>query len=168
MRVLKLIGNLKSARGADACDTRTTPPTFHIPHSALRSRRSAVRSQLGYSLLELMIAMFIMIVLISVAVPSYQRAMQGARESVLKENLWQMRRAIDQYRADKGKGPTSLDDLVTAKYLRERPIDPMTEASEWNEVTDTDSSTPEAEPGLTDIKSTSDGVDSDGKAYSEY
>jgi general secretion pathway protein G len=134
----------------------------------IRSPQSAVRSQKGYSLLELMIAMFIMIILISVAVPSYQRAMQAARETVLKENLWQMRRAIDQYNADKGKPPQTLDDLVTAKYLRERPIDPMTEEDKWNEVMETDTTSATAEQGMSDIKSASDGVDSEGKAYSEY
>ncbi len=122
----------------------------------------------GFSLLELMIAMFIIVILISVAVPSYQRAMQNARETVLKENLWQMRRAIDQYQADKGKPPQSLDDLVTAKYLRERPVDPITETTDWNEVMEADSTDSEAEPGMSNIKSASDGVDSEGKAYSEY
>lgn len=115
-----------------------------------------------------MIAMFIIIILISVAVPSYQRAMQNARENVLKENLWQMRKAIDQYNADKGKPPQNLDDLITAKYFRERPVDPITDTTEWNEVMEADSSSSDAEPGLKDIKSTSDAVDSDGKAYSEY
>ncbi len=115
-----------------------------------------------------MIAMFIIIILISVAVPSYQKAMQSARESVLKENLWQMRRAIDQYNADKGKPPQSIDDLVTGKYLRDRPIDPMTEKDDWNEVMDTDASSETTESGLKDVKSSSDRVDSDGKAYSEY
>lgn len=132
---------------------------------------SAVRrsgSNRGFSLLELMIAMFILIILISVAVPSYQRAIQGARESVLKENLWQMRRAIDQYHADKGKPPQTLDDLVSAKYLRERPIDPMTEKDDWTEVIGENSESSEGEQGLTDVRSSSDGVDSDGKAYSEY
>lgn len=126
------------------------------------------RDQKGFSLLELMIAMFIIIVLISVAVPSYQRAMQNARENVLKENLWQMRRAIDQYAGDKGHPPQSIDDLITAKYLRERPIDPMTEKDDWNEITEADNSTAEAEVGLKDVKSSYDGVDADGKAYSEY
>lgn len=134
----------------------------------LRSPQSAVRSQNGFSLLELMIAMFIIIILISVAVPSYQKAMQNARETVLKENLWQMRKAIDQYNADKGKPPQSLDDLVKGNYFRERPTDPMTDTTEWNEVMDQDNSSSEAEPGMKDIKSTSDGVDSEGKAYSEY
>ncbi|MCC7307223.1 MAG: type II secretion system protein [Acidobacteria bacterium] len=131
-------------------------------------RARTKRRQLGYSLLELMIAMFIIIILISVAVPSYQKAMQNARETVLKENLWQMRRAIDQYSADKGKPPQTVDDLVTAKYLRERPTDPMTEKDEWREVMETDSTSETAEAGMTDVKSTSDGVDSEGKAYSEY
>ena len=131
-------------------------------------RARTKRRQLGYSLLELMIAMFIIVILISVAVPSYQRAMQNARETVLKENLWQMRRAIDQYQADKGKPPQSLDDLVTAKYLRERPVDPITETTDWNEVMEADSTDSEAEPGMSNIKSASDGVDSEGKAYSEY
>lgn len=134
----------------------------------LRTPHFAVRTQKGFSLLELMIAMFIIIVLISVAVPSYQRAMQNAREAVLKENLWQMRKAIDQYTADKGKPPQTLDDLITAKYLRDRPIDPMTEKDDWNEVMGTDQTNSEAEQGLTDIKSSSDGVDLEGKAYSEY
>ncbi|NOT47845.1 MAG: type II secretion system protein [Acidobacteria bacterium] len=134
----------------------------------IRGSRSAIRVQKGFSLLELMIAMFIIIILISVAVPSYQRAMQNARETVLKENLWQMRKAIDQYNADKGRPPQSLDDLITAKYFRERPVDPMTDNTDWNEVMDTDNSSSEAEPGMKDIKSTSDGVDSDGKAYTEY
>ncbi len=133
-----------------------------------RSPRSVFRSQKGFSLLELMIAMFILIILISVAVPSYQRAVQSARESVLKENLWQMRRAIDQYHGDKGRPPKSLDDLVTARYLRERPIDPITEQDDWTEITETDDFSANGEAGLTDIKSASDGVDADGKAYREY
>ena len=129
--------------------------------------RSAFRDQKGFSLLELMIAMFILIILISVAVPVYQRTVQHARETVLKENLWQMRRAIDQYSSDKGKPPQTLEDLVTAKYLREVPLDPIEDKAEWTEVT-TDDTENEAEQGLKDVKSTSDGSDSDGKAYNDY
>lgn len=126
------------------------------------------RSQVGFSLLELMIAMFILIILISVALPTYQRSVQQARETVLKENLWQMRRAIDQYTADKGKLPGSVDDLVDAKYLREKPIDPLTEKNEWDEVQGEDTTTPDAEQGLKDVKSLAEGSDSEGKLYSEY
>ncbi len=140
---------------------RMSKPVFRISQTASGGQK-------GYSLLELMIAMFIIIVLISVAVPSYQNAMRNAREAVLKENLWQVRKAIDQYTADKGKPAQSLDDLVTGKYLRERPIDPMTEKDDWNEVMGSDSTSENAEQGLTDIKSASNEVDSEGKAYSEY
>ncbi len=122
----------------------------------------------GFSLLELMIAMFIMIILLSVALPTYQRSVQHARETVLKENLWQMRRAIDQYAADKGRLPGSLDDLVTDRYLRERPVDPITEKTEWDEVIGEDPLSSDGEQGLTDVKSTSEGSDSEGKSYRDY
>ncbi len=115
-----------------------------------------------------MIAMFILIILISVAVPTYQRTVQNARETVLKENLWQMRRAIDQYHSDKGKPPQTIRDLVTDKYLREVPVDPITEKSEWSEIKGEDPSSPQAEQGMKDVKSTSEGADAEGKAYADY
>jgi general secretion pathway protein G len=115
-----------------------------------------------------MIAMFIMIILLSIAVPTYEKSVRQARETVLKENLWQIRRAIDQYTADKGKLPSSMDDLVTGKYLREMPIDPMTDKAEWQEVQGEDSNSPDSTQGLKDVKSTAEGQDSDGKAFSEY
>ncbi len=134
---------------------------FRIPPSAFRIQK-------GFSLLELMIAMFILIILISVALPTYQRSVQHARETVLKENLWQMRRSIDQFSADKGKAPQSIDELVEAKYLREKPIDPITEKHEWKEIMGEDPSSPAAEQGLQNVKSTSDEKDAEGKAYEEY
>ena len=73
--------------------------------------QSSGRCAKGFSLLELMIAMFILIILLSVALPTYQRSVQHAKETVLKENLWQMRKAIDQYASDKGKYPQSLDEM---------------------------------------------------------
>ena len=115
-----------------------------------------------------MIAMFILIILLSVAFPTYQRSVQHAREVVLKENLWQMRRGIDQFTSDKGKLPKSIDELVEMKYLREKPIDPVTEKDDWEEVQGEDSLTPDGEQGLKDVKSSAPGVDSDGKEYKEY
>ncbi len=79
-----------------------------------------------------------------------------------------MRRAIDQFSADKGKGPQSVDELVEGKYLREKPIDPITEKSEWDEVQGEDPSSPDAEQGLKDVKSTADGQDAEGKNYADY
>src|SRR5690349_16950559 len=134
-------------------------------HGDADTRRNG---QKGFSLLELMIAMFILIILISVALPTYQRSVQHARETVLKENLWQMRRAIDQYSADKGKLPQSLDDLVQDKYLRSKPIDPMTEKEEWDEVMGADPSSPDENQGLQDVKSMAEGEDSEGVPFSKY
>lgn len=122
----------------------------------------------GFSLLELMITMFILIILISVAVPTYQRSVQHAREVVLKENLFQMRRAIDQFHADKQKLPKSVDELVEAKYLREKPIDPILDKAEWDEVQGEDSSSPDAEAGLKDVRSLAQGVDSENIEFSKY
>jgi general secretion pathway protein G len=115
-----------------------------------------------------MIAMFIMIILISVAVPTYERSVRQAKETVLRESLWQMRRAIDQYHADKGKLPASIEDLVSAKYLRERPIDPIRDATEWNEVMGEDTNSPDGEEGMVDVESTAEGTDSEGKPYTKY
>lgn len=122
----------------------------------------------GFSLLELMISMFILIVLLSIAIPTYQRSIQHAEETVLKENLWQIDRAIDQYTTDKGKLPKSIDDLVDAKYLRERPVDPTLQTTDWEEVQGPDPNSPEGEEGLVDVKSTNTAQDSEGKPYNEY
>jgi general secretion pathway protein G len=127
-----------------------------------------IRREGGFSLLELMIAMFILIILLSVAVPTYQRSVQQAKETVLKENLWQMRRAIEQFSGDKGKLPQNVDELVEAKYLRERPIDPVLESTEWEEVQGEDPNSTDGEQGMVNVKSTAPGTDSNGKAFSEY
>ena len=133
-----------------------------------KTGRKEIRNQKGFSLLELMIGMFIMVILLSVALPTYYRSVQYARENVLKQNLWQMRRAIDQYAADKGKLPQSLDDLVEKKYLSEKPVDPILEKTEWNEIFGDDPNSTESEQGLINVKSTVDGEDSDGKKYADY
>jgi general secretion pathway protein G len=130
--------------------------------------RSTAPGEKGFSLLELMIAMFILIILISVALPTYQKSVQHARETVLKENLWQMRRSIDQFSSDKGKLPTSIDDLVSSKYLREKPIDPITEKDEWNEVQGDDPNSSDGGQGLVNVKSLAEGDDSDGVPFSKY
>lgn len=135
---------------------------------AVKRRVHARAGSRGFSLLELMIAMFIMIILLSIAIPTYQRSVQQARETVLKENLWQMRRAIDQYSADKGKLPKSIDELVEGKYLREKPVDPILEKAEWDEVQGEDTNTPDGESGLKDVKSLAEGEDQDGVAYNKY
>jgi len=127
-----------------------------------------LRQEKGFSLLELMIAMFILIILLSVALPTYQRSVQYAKETVLKENLWQMRKAIDQYASDKGKFPPSLESLVEGKYLREMPIDPILERAEWESITGEDPLNPDGEDGVVNVKSVAEGQDSEGKKYEDY
>lgn len=119
--------------------------------------------------MELLIAMFILIILLSISVPTYQRSVQHAREVVLKENLFQMRRSIDQYTADKGKAPQSLEDLVEARYLRDIPKDPINlEKREWDPEMGDDPNSNEGEQGLVDVRSLAEGEDNDGVAYSDY
>jgi general secretion pathway protein G len=134
----------------------------------IQKSRFKIQNCKGFTLLELMISMFIIIILLSVALPAYQRSVQHARETVLAENLYQMRRAIDQYTADKGKAPQSVDDLVTGEYLREKPVDPITYKTEWSEIMDDDPNSSESESGLKDVKSLAEGEDSEGKKYEDY
>src|SRR5688572_30136447 len=141
-------------------------PSIQNLKSKIQNPKS--KTERGFSLLELMIAMFVLIILLSVAFPTYQRSVQHARETVLKENLWQMRRAIDQYTSDKGRLPKSVEELVEGKYLRETPVDPITEEAEWDPVMGEDSLTPEGEEGLKDVKSLAEGQDSEGKPYRDY
>ena len=141
--------------------------TANLKNRIVRSAAHRGR-QRGFSLLELMMAIFILIILLSVALPAYQRSVQHARETVLKQNLWEMRRQIDQYSADKGKLPQSLQELVNGKYLREVPVDPITEQATWNEIQGEDPNSTENGSGLVNVKSLAEGEDSEGKAYQEY
>lgn len=121
----------------------------------------------GFTLLELMIVMFILVIMAAVALPQYQKIMLHARESVLRDDLYQMRRAIDQYAADKGKLPQSLDDL-TGQYIREIPVDPITEQKDWNVTTGEDPNATDGGQGVTDVHSSSPEVSSEGTPYSEW
>src|ERR1051325_4531299 len=85
----------------------------------------------GFTLLELMIVISIIIILAAVALPQYHKTIMHARETVLKDDLFKFRSLIDQYAADKGKLPQSLDDLVSAGYMREIPKDPITDQKDW-------------------------------------
>jgi general secretion pathway protein G len=122
----------------------------------------------GFSLLELVMVMFVIIILASIAMPIYQNTVQHARETVLHETLFSLRKQIDQYTADKGKLPKTLDDLVTEKYIREKPKDPISEQTEWDEILGEDPNSSEGEQGLVEIKSKSEGSDTEGKAYVDY
>src|ERR1700720_4195808 len=85
----------------------------------------------GFTLLELMIVITIIIILAAIVLPQYQKTISAAREAVLRDDLSKLRSLIDQYAADKGKLPQSLDELVTAGYMREIPVDPFTDQKDW-------------------------------------
>ncbi len=124
--------------------------------------------QRGFTLLEMVMVMTIIVVLAVIGVTSYQQVRAKARETLLKEDLNTMRKLIDQYEADREKLPQSLDDLVTAGYMRDVPIDPVTGEKDW--VTENGESTVARDggQGIVNVKSNAAGEGSDGKAYSEY
>ncbi len=126
------------------------------------------RSARGFTLLELLIVMSIIIILATVGLPQYQRMMQHARETVLRDDLHQLRKAHDQYGADKGKLPQSLSELADGGYMREVPVDPMTDEADWSVETGEDPNNREGGSGVTDVHSSSSDVGSDGKSYSEW
>jgi general secretion pathway protein G len=134
-----------------------------------RIRRNRNR---GFTLIELMIVISIILILVSVALPAYNQSIVRARESVLKQNLFTIRSVISQYTLDKQKAPQSLDDLVTGGYLKQLPTDPMTNKNDtWvpDEEQDTVMSLDQQDQGgIIDVHSGSDGVSSDGTAYNTW
>jgi general secretion pathway protein G len=132
--------------------------------------RHGGRAEGGFTLVELMIVMLIIGVLAAIAIPSYMRSLQNAREAVLKEDLHVLRQQIDAYTNDKEKAPQSLDDLVSAGYLKEIPVDPMTHSNTtWVTATDDSiQSLDQTDSGIVDVHSGSSEPGSDGRAYSEW
>ncbi len=124
----------------------------------------------GFTLVELMIVMAIVVILISVAIPYYQKSIIRAKESVLRNNLFTMRTVIDEYSYDKQKAPASLQELVTGGYLRDIPRDPITGVNNSWKVIQEDSgqAVNSTEPGIFDVRSGSDKIALDGTAYSEW
>jgi general secretion pathway protein G len=124
----------------------------------------------GFTLIELMIVMAIVVILIATAIPSYQKSLVRAKESVLKNNLFTMRTVIDEYSYDKQKAPQSLQDLVQAGYLREVPRDPITgNNTSWRTIMeDATQAVNATEPGIFDVRSGSDKTSLEGTPYSEW
>ena len=133
-----------------------------------RLRRKQSR---GFTLIELMIVIAIILILVSVALPAYNQSIWRARESVLKQNLFSLRSVISQYTLDKQKAPQSLEDLVSAGYFKQIPNDPITGRNDtWTveEETDTIMTVDQQQPGIFDVHSGSTAVGSDGTAYNTW
>ena len=140
------------------------------PHTPSGKSRLLTRRELGYTLIEIMIVMAIISIIVSIAVPIYQKSLIRAKEAVLKNNLFTLRTVIDEYTYDKQKAPQSLNDLVTEGYLRTVPVDPMTgSADSWRVVMeDAMTSVNQTEPGIFDVRSGSDAKSLEGTPYSEW
>jgi general secretion pathway protein G len=134
-----------------------------------RSRSHNGRA-LGFTLIELMIVISIVLILVSIAAPIYSRSVMSAKEAVLKEDLFTLRSVIDQYTIDKAKSPQSLDDIIAAGYLKQIPVDPCTGARDtWViEQSDTLLSIDQTQPGISDVHSGCQGNASDGTPYSSW
>jgi general secretion pathway protein G len=127
------------------------------------------RRNRGFTLIEMMIVISLILILISIALPVYNRSILRAKEGVLKQDLFTLRQVIDQYTMDKKKAPQALDDIVTAGYLKVVPKDPFTNEANWTlEQEDANDAADQQEPGIIDIHSASNLTATDGTAYSSW
>lgn len=135
-----------------------------------QGRSAWARRLRGFTFIELMVVLTIIVVLVTMAIPIYQKSILRAKESVLKNNLFTIRTVLDNYTYDKQKAPQSLRDLVTEGYLRDIPMDPMTGSNQtWKTILeDATQSVNQSEPGIFDIRSGSDKIGLDGTAYSDW
>ena len=122
----------------------------------------------GFTLLELMIVISILVILALIAMATYNRTVLAAKEATLREDLFTMRKLIDQYAADKGKLPQSLSDLQSAGYIHEIPIDPMTEQADWQTEFGEDPGSTGGEQGIVNVRSSSGDQGSDGTPYNQW
>ena len=126
-------------------------------------------SSKGFTLLELMIVVSVLVILAMIAMAQYNKSVLAAKEATLREDLYQMNRMIDQYAADKGKLPQTLEELVQAGYMRDIPIDPITGERDWQTEFGDDPGSTDNSQGIVRVRSASNDVASDGQSrYSEW
>ena len=146
----------------------TGPSCLLLPASCFLPPASCLQKQRGFTLLEMVMVMTIIVILAVIGVTSYKQVQLKARETLLKEDLNTMRKLLDQYEADREKLPQSIDDLVQDGYMREVPEDPITGEKDWQTETGESVLSREGAQGIVKIYSNAQGQGSDGKAYSEY
>jgi general secretion pathway protein G len=135
----------------------------------LGRKRHGRKVEAGFTLIELMVVITIILILIGMAAQRYERSVLHAREATLKQDLTVMRQSIDNYTLDKQAAPQSLEDLVQAGYLRQVPVDPMTQAKDWVPQFDSVVLSPDqSSTGMVDVHSNSSKASSDGTPYSEW
>jgi general secretion pathway protein G len=141
-----------------------------IDSSRLTLDASRFRRQRGFTLVELLVVLSLISLLAGMAVVQHRNAIRRSEESVLKTDLFRMRDAIDQYYADKGKYPPSLDVLVSDGYMRSIPEDPITKSRDsWQTIpAEPDPNNPSMEPGVYDVKSGAPGTALDGTTYADW
>ena len=137
---------------------------------ATRNSKCRASSQRGFTLVELLVVIALISILAAMAVVQHRNSVQRTQEATLKTNLFRMRDAIDQYYADKGKYPSSLDTLVSEQYIRRIPVDPFTNSADsWQTVpAEPDPANPSAEPGIYDVKSGAQGTALDGTTFADW
>jgi general secretion pathway protein G len=134
-----------------------------------RSRFARRSKQGGFTIIELMIVLAIIVILVGMAAGIYTKTIQHARESVLKKDLQTMREAIDNYTMDKQQAPQSLQDLVDAHYLRQVPMDPISQQNDWVlHYGDAVLTPDQSGTGVDDVHSGSEQVGSDGTSYNTW
>jgi general secretion pathway protein G len=127
------------------------------------------RRNRGFTLIEMMIVISLVLILISIALPVYNRAILRAKEGVLKQDLFTLRQVIDQYTMDKKKAPQALDDIVTAGYIKVVPKDPFTNEANWTlDQEEATEAVDQQEPGIIDVHSSSNLTATDGTTYSSW
>ena len=156
----------------DAITTRQLSDDHTSGPSPAVARRTTFRrrAQAGFTLIELLVVISLISLLAAMAMVQYRNSVQSGKEAALKTNLFRMRDAIDQYYADKGKYPSSIDTLVSDGYMRRIPEDPITQSADtWQTVAaEPDPSNPTAEPGIYDVNSGAQGTALDGSNYADW